>query len=182
MHLFFWFDLFLEARAEVLKNVVGILGDLKTPKERFKINWPLVVVVVVEVVVVVCIIWSTYYDQTHWVVCLLLQTLWIQRFIGAAKNLLFNGGHLKPIPPTHSTIWHYWQIASVIWYILVLVCREIWLSQYYIASRVEVLAKVNTIEYMYIRFKSRRNYTGQFNLGMSINDVPRFLAIFVQFG
>ena len=80
---------------------------------------------------VVCIIWSTYYDQTHWVVCLLLQTLWIQRFIGAAKNLLFNGGYLKPIPPTHSTIWHYWQIASVIWYILVLVCREIWLSQYY---------------------------------------------------
>ena len=110
---------------------------------------PSTVLSVNELVAVVCIIWSTYYDQTHWVVCLLLQTLWIQRFIGAAKNLLFNGGHLKPIPPTHSTIWHYWQIASVIWYILVLVCREIWLSQYYIASRVEVLAKVNTIEYIY---------------------------------
>ena len=40
--LFFWFDLFLEARAEILwKNFVGFLGDLKTPKVHFKINWPL---------------------------------------------------------------------------------------------------------------------------------------------
>ena len=53
-----------------------------------------------ELVAVVCIIWSTYYDQTHWVVCLLLQTLWIQRFIGAAKNLLFSmEGTWNPFHP-----------------------------------------------------------------------------------
>ena len=30
--LLFGFDLFLEARAEILKKFVGFLGDLKTPK------------------------------------------------------------------------------------------------------------------------------------------------------
>ena len=34
---------FLEARAEILKNIVGVLEDLKTPKRHFEINWPLVV-------------------------------------------------------------------------------------------------------------------------------------------
>ena len=38
---FFWFDLFLEARAEILKKIVGILVETMTPKGHFKINWPL---------------------------------------------------------------------------------------------------------------------------------------------
>ena len=44
--LFFWFDLFSEARAEMLENIsltwkhlVGFLKDLKTPKGHFEINW-----------------------------------------------------------------------------------------------------------------------------------------------
>ena len=39
--LLFWFDLFLEARAEILEKIVGFLGDLKSPKGHFEINWPL---------------------------------------------------------------------------------------------------------------------------------------------
>ena len=40
--LLFWFDLFLEARAEILYNkFVGFLVDWKTPKGHFEINWPL---------------------------------------------------------------------------------------------------------------------------------------------
>ena len=38
---FFWFDLFLEARAEILKKIVGFLVETMTPKEHFEINWPL---------------------------------------------------------------------------------------------------------------------------------------------
>ena len=39
--LLFWFDLFLEPRAEIRqKNFVGFLGDLKTPKGHFENNWP----------------------------------------------------------------------------------------------------------------------------------------------
>ena len=46
---FFLFDLFLEARAEILEKKLWIfLGDLKTPKGHFKINWPLVPVVCFE--------------------------------------------------------------------------------------------------------------------------------------
>ena len=41
-NLYFWFDLFLEARAESLQKFVGFLIDLKTTKGRFEINWPLV--------------------------------------------------------------------------------------------------------------------------------------------
>ena len=42
MPLFFWFDLFLEARAEILEKILlFFLEDLKTPKEHFKIIWPL---------------------------------------------------------------------------------------------------------------------------------------------
>ena len=36
--LLFWFDLFLEARAEILEK---ISEDLKTRKGHFDINWPL---------------------------------------------------------------------------------------------------------------------------------------------
>ena len=37
--LLFFYDLFLEARAEILeKKFVGFLGDLKTPKGHFEIN------------------------------------------------------------------------------------------------------------------------------------------------
>ena len=37
--LLFLFDLFLEARAEILeKKSVGFWGDLKTPKGHFEIN------------------------------------------------------------------------------------------------------------------------------------------------
>ena len=32
---------FLKARAEILKKIVGLLIDLKTPKGHFEINWPL---------------------------------------------------------------------------------------------------------------------------------------------
>jgi hypothetical protein len=32
------FDLFLVARPENLKKIVGFLGDLKTPKGHFEIN------------------------------------------------------------------------------------------------------------------------------------------------
>ena len=38
--LFFWFDLFLEARAEILKKIVGFLVQTMTPKSPFEINWP----------------------------------------------------------------------------------------------------------------------------------------------
>ena len=42
MPLFFWFDLFLEAKAEILEKIsLVFLEDLKTPKGHFKINWPL---------------------------------------------------------------------------------------------------------------------------------------------
>ena len=42
MPLIFWFDLFFEAKAEILeKNFFVFLEDLKTPKENFKIIWPL---------------------------------------------------------------------------------------------------------------------------------------------
>jgi hypothetical protein len=37
MLLFFWYDLFLEARAEILEKIT------LAPKGDFKINWPLVV-------------------------------------------------------------------------------------------------------------------------------------------
>ena len=41
---FFLFNLFLEARAEILKkNFVGLLVQTMTPKVHFEINWPLVV-------------------------------------------------------------------------------------------------------------------------------------------
>ena len=41
----FWFDLFLEARAEILKKkIVGFLVETMTPKGHFEINWPLDVV------------------------------------------------------------------------------------------------------------------------------------------
>ena len=39
---FFWLDLVLEARAEILKKIIGFLEDLKAPKGHFEINWPLV--------------------------------------------------------------------------------------------------------------------------------------------
>ena len=42
MPLFFWSDLYLEARAEILKkNLVGCLVQTMTPKSPFEINWPL---------------------------------------------------------------------------------------------------------------------------------------------
>ena len=42
MKIIFWFDLFLEARAEILeKKIVVFWGDLKTPKGHFEINWHL---------------------------------------------------------------------------------------------------------------------------------------------
>ena len=42
MPLFFWFDLFLEARAEILgKKIIVFLGYLRTEKRYFEINWPL---------------------------------------------------------------------------------------------------------------------------------------------
>ena len=37
----FYFDLFLEDRAEILTKISLALVDLKTPKIPFKINWPL---------------------------------------------------------------------------------------------------------------------------------------------
>ena len=38
----FWFDLFLEARAEILKEkFVGFLVEMIAPKRHFEINWPL---------------------------------------------------------------------------------------------------------------------------------------------
>jgi hypothetical protein len=41
MHfIYFWFNLFSEARAEILKKIVGFVGDLKTSKGHFEINWP----------------------------------------------------------------------------------------------------------------------------------------------
>ena len=40
MRDFFWFDLSLEDRAEILKKkIVGFLVDWKTPKGHFEINW-----------------------------------------------------------------------------------------------------------------------------------------------
>ena len=38
----FWFELFLEARAEILKKIVGFLVETITTKSPFEINWPLV--------------------------------------------------------------------------------------------------------------------------------------------
>jgi hypothetical protein len=39
MPLFFWFDLFLEARAEILEKFsLVFLEDLKTPKEQFELT------------------------------------------------------------------------------------------------------------------------------------------------
>ena len=41
--LLFWFDLFLEAKAEILeKKIVGFLEEVLIPKGYFEINWPLV--------------------------------------------------------------------------------------------------------------------------------------------
>ena len=41
--MFFWFDLFLEARAEILTKILLVfLGDLKTPKAHFEIKLPLI--------------------------------------------------------------------------------------------------------------------------------------------
>ena len=37
----FWFDLFLEARAEILKKFVGFLVEMMAPKKHFEINWHL---------------------------------------------------------------------------------------------------------------------------------------------
>ena len=39
LRLLFWFDLFLEARAEILGK--RLLGFWKAPKGHFEINWPL---------------------------------------------------------------------------------------------------------------------------------------------
>ena len=39
--ILFWFNFFLEARAEFLKNFVGILVQMMTLKGHFEINWPL---------------------------------------------------------------------------------------------------------------------------------------------
>ena len=36
-----WFELFLEASAEILKKFVGVLVETMTPKSTFEINWPL---------------------------------------------------------------------------------------------------------------------------------------------
>ena len=42
MPLFFWFDLFLEARTEILKKKpIGFLVETMAPKRHFEINWPL---------------------------------------------------------------------------------------------------------------------------------------------
>ena len=38
---FFEFDLFLEASAEILNKIVGVLVQTMTPKSPFEINWPL---------------------------------------------------------------------------------------------------------------------------------------------
>ena len=42
MPLFFWSDLFLEARAEIKNNFVRFLVQMRTRKFAFEINWPLV--------------------------------------------------------------------------------------------------------------------------------------------
>ena len=36
--ILFLYDLFLQARAEMLEKIRGFLGDLKTPKGHFEIN------------------------------------------------------------------------------------------------------------------------------------------------
>ena len=41
MPLGFWSNLFLEARAEILKKIVGFGVQTLTPKSPFEINWPL---------------------------------------------------------------------------------------------------------------------------------------------
>ena len=41
MPLIFWFDLFLEARAEILGKIDGFLEEVLTPKGHFEIYWPL---------------------------------------------------------------------------------------------------------------------------------------------
>ena len=41
----FWSDLFLEAKAEILKQNRWFLGDLKVLKRHFEIKWPLDIVV-----------------------------------------------------------------------------------------------------------------------------------------
>ena len=43
---FFWFDLFLEARAEILtKDFIAFLVDFRPPKWHLEINWPLLVLI-----------------------------------------------------------------------------------------------------------------------------------------
>ena len=43
MPLFFWFDLFLETRAEILKKLLLVfLVETMEPKRHFEISWPLV--------------------------------------------------------------------------------------------------------------------------------------------
>ena len=39
--IFFWFGPFVEARADILKKIHGILVQTMTPKSPFEINWPL---------------------------------------------------------------------------------------------------------------------------------------------
>ena len=39
--LFFWFDLFLEARAEILEKIHWFFGPNDDTKKSFEINWPL---------------------------------------------------------------------------------------------------------------------------------------------
>ena len=41
MLLFFWADLFLEARAEVIREICWFLVQTMTSKSPFEINWPL---------------------------------------------------------------------------------------------------------------------------------------------
>ena len=41
MPLFFWFDLFLEARAEMQKYFGSFFGANENLKSPFEINWPL---------------------------------------------------------------------------------------------------------------------------------------------
>ena len=41
MTIYFWFDHFLEARAEIEKKIVRFLEELKTKKNSSEIYWPL---------------------------------------------------------------------------------------------------------------------------------------------
>ena len=38
--LLFWFDLFLEARAEILEKISLVFGRFEDTKGHFEINWP----------------------------------------------------------------------------------------------------------------------------------------------